>query len=85
MGPRNVAGVLAGSPVTREDVSRVLDELGRYVVQDGEARVAVYRLAHQSLADHFRPAFRPSLTLLFLAGAHPAVLRLIPPLLEVRP
>ncbi|MGH8938841.1 MAG: hypothetical protein ACRDV2_05775, partial [Actinomycetes bacterium] len=56
-----VAGVLADpGPVTREDVSWVLDELGRYVVQDGEAGVAVYRLAHQSLADHLRPAFRPS-------------------------
>ena len=39
------------------DVSWVLDELGRYIVQDGEAGVAVYRVAHQSLADHIRPPF----------------------------
>ena len=35
----------------------MLDELGRYVIQDGEAGVAVYRIAHQSLADHIRPPF----------------------------
>jgi len=39
-------------------VSWVLDELGRYVVQDGEGGVAVYRLAHQSLADHLRPPYK---------------------------
>ncbi len=42
------------------DVSWVLDELGRYIVQDGEAGVAVYRMAHQSLADHIRQPFVPS-------------------------
>ena len=39
-------------------MSWVLDELGRYVVQDGEGGVAVYRLAHQSLADHLRPPYK---------------------------
>ena len=41
------------------DVSWVLDELGRYIIQDGEAGVAVYRVAHQSLADHVRPPAPP--------------------------
>ena len=36
----------------------VLDGLGRYVVQDGEGGTAVYRVAHQSLADHLRPPYR---------------------------
>ena len=36
----------------------VLDQLGRYIVQDGEAGEAVYRVAHQSLADHLRPPYQ---------------------------
>ena len=36
----------------RDELSWVLEHLGRYVVQDGEDGVAVYRLAHQSLGDH---------------------------------
>ena len=38
----------------------MLDELGRYIIQDGEAGVAVYRIAHQTLADHIRPPFAAS-------------------------
>ncbi|HWY90874.1 MAG TPA: tetratricopeptide repeat protein [Solirubrobacteraceae bacterium] len=38
----------------RDNITWVLDELGRYVIQDGEDGVAVYRLAHQSLADHLQ-------------------------------
>ncbi|MDN0194421.1 tetratricopeptide repeat protein [Streptomyces sp. S.PNR 29] len=49
-----------GVEVTREDITWVLDQLGRHIVQDGEAGIAVYRMAHQSLADHLRPAFRGS-------------------------
>ncbi|MEV0171301.1 tetratricopeptide repeat protein [Streptomyces sp. NPDC050803] len=49
-----------GAEVTREDLSRVLEQLGRHVVQDGEEGVAVYRMAHQSLADHLRPVFTGS-------------------------
>ncbi|WP_394620617.1 tetratricopeptide repeat protein [Lentzea sp. JNUCC 0626] len=55
-----VASVLADTEVGRDDVSWVLDQLGRYVVQDGDSGVAVYRLAHQSFADHLRPPFRPT-------------------------
>ena len=49
---------LAAAPaasLARDDVSGCSDQLGRYIVQDGEAGVAVYRVAHQSLADHLRP------------------------------
>jgi tetratricopeptide (TPR) repeat protein len=45
---------LPGIGEDRDNVTWVLDELGRYVIQDGEDGVAVYRLAHQSLADHLR-------------------------------
>lgn len=55
------ANAIAGdSTFGRDDVSWVLDELGRYIVQDGEGGVAVYRIAHQSLADHIRPPFAAS-------------------------
>jgi hypothetical protein len=49
-----------GAGFGREDVLWLLGKLGRYILQDGEAGVAVYRLAHQSLAEHLRPPFRPS-------------------------
>ncbi|WAZ21514.1 tetratricopeptide repeat protein [Streptomyces cinnabarinus] len=49
-----------GATVSRGDISWVLEQLGRHVVQDGEGGVAVYRMAHQSLADHLRPVFRGS-------------------------
>ena len=50
------AGPPRGGGFDADDVMWVLDQLGRYVVQDGEAGEAVYRVAHQSLADHLRPA-----------------------------
>jgi tetratricopeptide (TPR) repeat protein len=54
-----VAAALARSEVTRDDVLAVLTELGRYIVQDGESGQAVYRIFHQTLADHLR-SFQPS-------------------------
>ncbi|MFB6392095.1 tetratricopeptide repeat protein [Polymorphospora lycopeni] len=42
----------------QDDLTWVLGQLGRYVVQDGEAGEAVYRMAHQSLADHVRPPYQ---------------------------
>jgi hypothetical protein len=42
----------------RDDVLWLLSQLGRYILQDGEAGVAVYRVAHQSLAEYLRPLFR---------------------------
>jgi hypothetical protein len=43
---------------TRDDIAWLLANLGRYVVEDGEDGSAVYRVAHQTLADQLRPAFR---------------------------
>src|SRR6266496_2279012 len=51
------ANATSGGGFGSADVSWILDELGRYIIQDGEAGVAVYRIAHQSLADHIRPPF----------------------------
>jgi tetratricopeptide (TPR) repeat protein len=50
-----------GHTFTRDDLSWVLNWLGRYVVQDGESGAAVYRLAHQSLADQLADFLTPSL------------------------
>ena len=53
-----VVRALSTVEVQRRDVSALLDQLGRYVLQDGEGGVAVYRVAHQALADHLRPPYR---------------------------
>lgn len=44
--------------VDRDDVLWILGQLGRYIVQDGDAGVAVYRVAHQSLTRHLQPPFQ---------------------------
>ena len=55
------ANVAAGDHgLGRGDLNWLLDELGRYIIQDGEGGVAVYRIAHQSLADHIHPPFSPT-------------------------
>jgi Tetratricopeptide repeat len=54
------ANATAGGGFGRDHLSWVLEELGRYVIQDGEAGTAVYRIAHQTLADHIRPPFTSS-------------------------
>ncbi|HET9653937.1 MAG TPA: ATP-binding protein, partial [Kineosporiaceae bacterium] len=49
-----LAAAAALAPVIdlgRDDITWVLEQAGRYIVQDGEAGAAVYRIAHQSLAD----------------------------------
>ena len=61
----------------REDVGWVLDELGRYIIQDGEAGVAVYRMAHQSLADHIRPPFASTHRQVFDPQAQPVASALL--------
>lgn len=43
-----------------DDVRWLLDQYGRFVIQDGEAGEAVYRFAHASLARALRRAFEPS-------------------------
>ena len=58
-------------------MSWVLDELGRYIVQDGEAGVAVYRIAHQSLADHIRPPFAATYQQVFDPQALPVATALL--------
>ena len=56
-----VANALDASlQIDRDDINWALHELGRYIVQDGEAGVAVYRVVHQSLADVLRPQFQAS-------------------------
>ena len=59
------------------DVSWVLEELGRYIIQDGEAGVAVYRMAHQSLADHVRLPFAASPLQVFDPQAQPVAAALL--------
>ncbi|MEU9169110.1 tetratricopeptide repeat protein [Streptomyces sp. NPDC048420] len=54
-----------GVEVTREHIIWALGQLGRHIVQDGEDGIAVYRMAHQSLADHLRPVYRGSRELPF--------------------
>ncbi len=53
----------------RDDLLWLLGELGRYILQDGEGGVAVYRLAHQSLSEYLRPPFHPRPAELFDPGA----------------
>jgi hypothetical protein len=74
---RVVATALCGVEVGAADVSWLLDQLGRYVLQDGEAGVAVYRIAHQSLADHLRPAFQGSAAVVFDPRARPVTAALL--------
>jgi tetratricopeptide (TPR) repeat protein len=59
------------------DISWVLDQLGRYILVDGEAGQAVYRLAHQSLADYLRPPFESSADDLFDPRAAPVTAALL--------
>ena len=69
---------LGSGHFSRDDVTWVLDQLGRYIIQDGEAGVAVYRVAHQSLADHIRPAFTATGQRLFDTQAQPVMAGLPP-------
>jgi hypothetical protein len=41
-------------------ISWMLEQAGRYVVQDGEGGTAVYRVAHQSIADLLHPRYTPT-------------------------
>jgi len=68
--------VSPGTGFDRDDVLWLLGQLGRYILQDGEAGVAVYRMAHQSLAEHLRQAFRPRPGQLFDPQALPVTLAL---------
>lgn len=59
------------TPLDLDDVRWLLGQYGRFVIQDGEAGEAVYRLAHASLARALRPPFRPSASLPFDPAAVP--------------
>ncbi|MEV0359421.1 tetratricopeptide repeat protein [Nocardia sp. NPDC050697] len=72
-----VATAVTGAEIAATEISLVLSDLGRYVVQDGEDGVAVYRLAHQSLADHLRPPFQPSHDTVFDPAAAPVTAGLL--------
>lgn len=65
------AGTGTTAAVDAGDITWVLTHLGRFVVEDGESGVAVYRMAHQSLADHLRSPFQPSPELRFDPQAVP--------------
>jgi AAA ATPase domain len=65
------------APVDADDLGWLLDRLGRYVVQDGESGVAVYRVAHQSLADQLRPPYAGSAQVPFDPAALPVASALL--------
>ena len=68
-----IANALADEAFVRDDVWWLLEQLGRYVIEDGEDGRAVYRIAHASLAEHVRPTFVPSRTQLFEPAASPVM------------
>ncbi|SDP12330.1 AAA family ATPase [Lentzea jiangxiensis] len=72
-----VARALAGQDFTRDDITAVLTELGRHVVQDGEEGTAVFKLTHQTFADHLRPPFAPSRDEVFAPDAEKVACALI--------
>ncbi|MBK8075419.1 MAG: tetratricopeptide repeat protein [Kineosporiaceae bacterium] len=58
------------------DIWWVLAEAGRFIVQDGEHQTAVYRMAHQSLADLLRARFDVAADAPFDPDARPVALAL---------
>lgn len=72
-----VAQALSGEEFGRDDITAVLTELGRHVVQDGEEGTAVFKLTHQTFADHLRPPFAPSRDAVFAPGAEKVACALI--------
>ncbi|MDX8049031.1 caspase family protein [Lentzea sp. BCCO 10_0798] len=74
---RAVAQALSGEEFTRDDITAVLTELGRHVVQDGEEGTAVFKLTHQTFADHLRPPFAPSRDEVFAPDAEKVACALI--------
>ncbi|ANZ42113.1 hypothetical protein BBK82_45465 [Lentzea guizhouensis] len=74
---RAVAEALSGERFSRDDITAVLTELGRHIVQDGEEGTAVFKLTHQTFADHLRPQFSPSRDTVFAPGAEKVACALI--------
>jgi tetratricopeptide (TPR) repeat protein len=71
------ANALGDGELGRDDVTAVLDQVGRYIIQDGEAGAAVYRIAHQTLADHIRPPFAATHQQVFDPQAQPVAAELL--------
>jgi tetratricopeptide (TPR) repeat protein len=74
---RAVAEALSGERFSRDDITAVLTELGRHIVQDGEEGTVVFKLTHQTFADHLRPPFAPSREVVFAPGAETVAAALI--------
>ncbi|MGZ3146800.1 AAA family ATPase [Lentzea chajnantorensis] len=74
---RAVAEALSGERFGRDDITAVLTELGRHIVQDGEEGTAVFKLTHQTFADHLRPQFTPGHDRVFAPGAEKVACALI--------
>ncbi|GAB2851115.1 AAA family ATPase [Lentzea nigeriaca] len=72
-----VAEALSGTKFTRDHITAVLTELGRHIVQDGEEGTAVFKLTHQTFADHLRPPFAPSRDAVFAPDAEKVACALI--------
>ncbi|MGW6931774.1 AAA family ATPase [Lentzea sp. NPDC054927] len=72
-----VAEALSGETFGRDDITAVLTELGRHVVQDGEEGTAVFKLTHQTFADHLRPPFAPSRDEVFAPDAEKVACALV--------
>lgn len=72
-----VAEALSGEKFGRDDITAVLTELGRHIVQDGEEGTVVFKLTHQTFADHLRPPFTPSRAAVFAPDAETVACALI--------
>ncbi|MFI6094157.1 hypothetical protein ACIA8G_01285 [Lentzea sp. NPDC051213] len=72
-----VAEALSGTRFGRDEITAVLTELGRHIVQDGEEGTAVFKLTHQTFADHLRPQFTPSRAAVFAPDAEKVACALI--------
>ncbi len=74
---RAVAEALSGERFSRDDITAVLTEFGRHIVQDGEEGTAVFKLTHQTFADHLRPQVAPSRDVVFAPGAREVACALV--------
>jgi tetratricopeptide (TPR) repeat protein len=72
-----VAEALSGETFGRDDITAVLTELGRHIMQDGEEGTAVFKLTHQTFADHLRPPFAPTRDVVFAPDAEKVACALI--------
>ncbi|WP_086663631.1 SAV_2336 N-terminal domain-related protein [Lentzea kentuckyensis] len=64
-----VAEALSDATFSRDDITAVLTELRQHIIQDGEGGATVFKLTHQTFADHLRPPFAPSRAKVFAPGA----------------